>query len=229
MTTVAVIVQDAMYAARVLGQDQTVSSGDGQLVLRRLNRMLDSWSNEKQMIFANVTESFTMTPNVGQYSTTLLASGRPIAINSMRVNLNNLDYEVDMIDQQKWNAITYKPVAAIPNSCFYDATFPNGTLNFYPQPYAAFTCYVDCQSPLSAPLLMATDLVLPEGYEAAIIAGLAVDISPSFGKQPTPAMLLEKTETRAVLKRTNYQPLEMELPFGGSNQDISNSFIYKGF
>lgn len=229
MTTVAVIIQDAMYAARVLGQDQTVSSGDGQLVLRRLNRMLDTWSNEKLLIYANDQESFLMTAGQQIYSTSLLPSGRPVAINSMRVTLSNIDYPVDFIDQLKWNGISYKPVQAIPNQCYYDAAFPNANFYFYPIPYAAFTCTLYAQRVLSSPLLMATDLTLPPGYEAAIVAALAVDISPSFGKQPTPAMLLDKTETRAVLKRTNYTPLEMVTPFGNNDSDISNAFLYKGF
>jgi hypothetical protein len=229
MTTVAVIVKDAMLAARVIGIDQTVASGDGDLVLRRLNRMLDSWSNETQMIYASSTQSFLMTGGTAQYSTTLLSGRRPVAISSMRVSLSGIDYPVNMIDEQTWNAITFKQASSIPLNCFYDATFPDGSLNFYPVPYGAFTCYVDCQAPLSTvTLAMATDLTLPEGYESAIVAGLAVDISPSFGKQATPAMLEEMKQTRAVLKRTNYQPLLMVTPFDHDN-DISNAFPYRTF
>lgn len=218
-----------MLAARVIGQDQTVASGDGQLVLRRLNRMLDSWSNEKQMIFSNDSESFNMVAGQQSYSTALLPSGRPVAINSMRVSLNNLDYPVDFIDQLKWNDITYKLTQSIPRWCYYDGAYPNASMFFYPVPYAAFTCTVYAQRVLSAPLTLATNLTMPAGYEAAIVAGLAVDISPSFVKQPTPAMMLDKTETRAVLKRTNFQPLEMETPFDGNTADISNAFPYRTF
>jgi hypothetical protein len=232
MTAVSVLVQDAMYAAQVLGQDQTPTSGDSQLVLRRLNRMLDSWSNEKQMIYANQTETFTMTANVGSYSTSLLTNGRPVAINGMKVTLSSLDYPVEFIDQLKWNAITYKDAPSIPRWCYYEPGYPNGTMNFYPEPYAAFVCSVDCQRVLSAPLLMATDLALPPGYEAAIVAGLAVDIWPSFkGKQPIPNDLKEdRRQTRSVLKRTNYTPMEMDTPFDNDRAgDISNSFPYRTF
>lgn len=216
MTAVATLVQDAAYAAQILGADQTLSSGDAQLILRRLNRMLDSWSNERQMIFATQTDTFLMSPGVGSYSTALMTAGRPISIQSMKVTFQNLDYPVNFIDQQQWNSITVKNIDAIPTNCFYDPTFPNGTMNFYPRPYAQFLCSVDTQRVLSAPVVMATDLALPEGYEAAIVAGLAVDIWPSFkGKQPVPRDLKEdKTQTRAVLKRTNYVPLEMSTPFG---------------
>lgn len=230
MTTVATLVQDAAFAAQVLGQDQTLSSGDAQLILRRLNRMLDSWSNESQMIYVNDTMSFLMTPGVNAYSTALLPSGRPVSIDAMTVVLSNIYYPVDMIDLLRWNAITYKITQAVPNQCYYNASMPDGTMFFYPTPYAAFTCNVDCKYPLSAPLLLATDLVLPHGYEAAIVAGLAVDIWGSFKNgDPSPSMMKQMIDTRAVLKRTNYQPLEMETPFTKDTGDISNAFLYKGF
>jgi hypothetical protein len=224
MTTVATIITDAMYAAQIIGQDQTPSSGDSQLMLRILQRMLDSWSNENQLIYADTTESFTMTAGVSAYSTTLLTDGRPVSINAMTVTLNDIYYPVDMIDVLTWNAITYKLTQSIPNQCYYDPTFPNGTFNFYPTPYAAFTCYVDARYPLSGTLTLATDLVLPEGYEAAIVANLAIKAWPSFKTgNPSPLMMQEARDTRAVIKRTNYVPLEMETPFGNSSGDISNS------
>lgn len=230
MTTVATLVNDAAYAAQVLGQDQTISSGDAQLILRRLNRMLDSWSNEKLMIYVNDTQSFTMTPDVNAYSTALLSGGRPVAINSMTVLLNSIYYSVDMIDILKWNDISYKITQAIPNQCYYNASFPDGMMYFYPTPYAAFTCNVDCQNVLSSPLLLSTNLTLPPGYEAAIVAGLAYDIWSSFKSgDPTPAMRDDMIRTRAVLKRNNFVPLEMDTPFAQDTGDISNAFLYKGF
>jgi hypothetical protein len=230
MTTISTLVTDAMYAARVLGQDQTPSSGDSQLVLRRLQRMLDSWSNESSMIFLNDVESFQMTAGVASYSTSLLTAGRPVSINSMRVTLNNIDYPVDFIDQIRWNQISYKLTTSIPSQMYYDDGFPQATMFFYPIPYAAFTCNMYCKRQLTGgtPLTLTTVLSMPLGYEAAIVAGLAVDISPSFGKQPTPDMLREKTETRSVLKRVNYMPLEMNSPFDRP-QDISSAFPYRGF
>jgi hypothetical protein len=217
-----------MYAAGILGQDQTPSSGDSQLVLRRLQRMLDSWSNERLMIFLNDVESFTMTAGQNSYSTSLLTAGRPVAISSLRVNLNNIDYPVDQIDQLAWNGITYKATSAIPRQMYYDDAYPNATMFFYPTPYAAFTCYMYCQRQLAGNLTLTSTLSMPLGYEAAIVAGLAVDLCQSFGKQPTPQMLADMKQTRAVLKRVNYMPLEMTTPFDGST-DISGAFPYRGF
>lgn len=230
MTTVATLVNDAAYQAQVLGQDQTLSSGDAQLILRRLNRMLDSWSNEKQLIYNNEVATFTMAPSVATYLTSVLPKGRPIAITAMKVNLNNIDYDVTMIDLYKWNEISYKLTESIPNQCYYNPNFPDGEMNFYPRPYAAFTCTVTANYPISNTLLLSDNLVLPAGYEAAIVAGLAVDIWPSFkGGPPDQFLLADAQRTRAVIKRTNFQALEMDTPFDQKYDDISNAFLYKGF
>lgn len=231
MTTVATLVNDAAFDAQVLGQDQTLSSGDAQLLLRKLNRMLDSWSNENQMIYSSIAQTFLMTPSVATYSTSLLALGRPVSIDSMIVTLNNIDYPVDMIDVGKWNQITYKLTESVPNQCYYDADMPNAQFNFYPRPYAAFTCTIYGRYQLSqTPLILATNLVLPPGYESPIVACLAVEAWNSFKSGDPPSSLIKKAiDGRAVIKRTNFQPLEMNTPFDENYGDISNAFLYKGF
>lgn len=228
MTAVSTLVYDAMYQAGVLGQDQTPSSGDVNLVLRRLNRMLDSWSNESLMKFDDSSQTFTMTAGTQSYSTSLLGNSRPISFDSMRVNLNGIDYPVDFIDQQKWNAISYKSTTAIPRYMYYDGAYPNGMMFFYPIPYAAFTCYIYSQNQLQGNLTLTTTLLMPIGYEAAIVDGLAVDIMPSFGKQATPQQVGMARDSKSRLKRTNFQPLEMVTPFD-ETLDLSNTFPFRGF
>lgn len=214
MTAVSTLVYDAMYAARVLGQDATPTSGDVQLVLRRLNRMLDSWSNEKQMIFLQNSETFTTVAGQQAYSTAVLSGGRPISINSMRVSVGTVDFPLEQIDQLKWNGIPVKTVTSIPAQFYYDQGYPNASIFFYPVPYAALTVTAYMQRPLGGAGLALTDTVaMPQGYEAAIVAGLAADIWPSFKQGDLPkALIAERTQTRGVLKRTNYSPMEMVNP-----------------
>ena len=218
MTTVSTLVADAMFAARVLGQDQTATSGDTNLVLRCLNRMLDSWANEKQMVFTRDSETFSTVAGQQAYLTSVLAAGRPIAIDAMRLTLSGVDYEVEPVDVGKWNSISVKTVSSIPSVFFYDAAYPNASIFFYPIPYAVFTATVYAQRVLAAPLAMATNLAMPPGYEAAIVAGLAVEMWGFFKSTPMPALMMERANyTRAVLKRTNYTPLEMSTGMGGGN------------
>ena len=216
MTTVSTLVADAMFAARVLGQDQTASSGDTNLVLRCLNRMLDSRSNEKQLIFSRDSEAFSTVAGQQAYATSVLTAGRPIAIDSMRLTLSGVDYVVEPVDLGKWNSISVKNVSSIPEVFYYDAAFPNASIFFYPIPYAIFTATVYAQRVLAGPLAMATNLAMPAGYEAWIVAELAVEIWGSFKSAPMPALMMERANyTKAVLKRTNYVPMEMNTGLGG--------------
>ena len=219
MTAVSTLVGDAMFAAKVLGQDQTASSGDTNLVLRCLNRMLDLWSNEKQMIFTQDGETFSTIAGQQAYLTSVLAAGRPIAIGAMRLTLNGIDYEVDRVDVGKWNAIPVKNVSSIPDVFYYDAAYPNASIFFYPIPYAVFTATVYAQRVLAAPLAMATNLAMPPGYDAAIVAGLAVESWGYFKSTPMPAMMAGQANfARSALKRTNYVPMEMNSGLGGRRE-----------
>lgn len=223
------LVTDAMLQATILGQDQTPDAWQAALVLRRLNRLLDSWATEPQMIFSTTTDSFTMTAGTASYASTLLTTlGRSVAIESVYVSLSSIDYVVNLIDEQTWQAITYKPTTGVPTSCFADRSFPTETMYFYPTPYAAFTCYVSGNKVLTSAVTLSTSLSLPAGYERALVDNLAVDICPSFYKQATDQMISDARTSRAVLKRNNYTPLVMDTGLA-TNQPSPDAFIYKGF
>lgn len=228
MATGASLVEDALLEAAILGVGETVSAEDQTLGLRILNRMLDSWATENLMIYATTSDSFTMTAGQSTYSTSLLTQ-RPVSVASMFVSLNSIDYPVTMIDEQTFNAIPYKATSAIPDMCFYNPSFPNGEFKFYPTPYAAFTCTVNSRYPLAGNIAAATALALPQGYEKAIIDNLAVELCRPFTrKSALPELMKSANETKATLKRVNYEPLLMNSVMD-QTPDVSNAFIYKGF
>jgi hypothetical protein len=231
--TGAQLVTDALLQATILGHDQQLPDAMAQLALRRFNRMKDSWANISDLIFATTTDTFTMTPALATYSTTLLANGRPAAIDSMWVIFSNISYPVTMRDEQWYNSITYKPTPAIPNNCYYNAGMPNGTFKFYPTPYAAFVCNVARLDAVVGAVTLTTNMTLPPGYEKALVDSLAVDIFPTFkgSKTPIPPDLKQLAiQAQMVLKNTNYRPLEMNSPFsGGSGAGSTNFFPFRSF
>ena len=227
MATGLSLVQDAMLNAGILGSGETLDNDDLQLGLNRLNQMLDLWANENLMIYATVTESFTMTAGQIDYTTALLSS-RPVTIDNVRVRIGNVDYEVDMVDQQTYDAIPYKTAQAIPNKCFYDGAYPIGTMSFYPVPNSAMTCFVVQRKLLQSVLASQTALSLPPGYEKAIIDNLAIELCPPFTKEPSQTMIRNAVASKGILKRTNYDGLLMTSVMDKSS-DISNAFLYRGF
>lgn len=229
MTTVRDIIIDAGYANGAFGQNITPQDADVQTMFRQFKRLVDSWSNEKLMVFDIYVDQLSLTPNVATYSTTLLSQGRPISVDSIYVRNSNIDYPVDLISNQTYGEFAYKITPGIPAACWYDGSFPDGTFNFYPQPYAPFTAFVSCRRSLTAGLsTLDTVLAFPPGYELAFVSGLAMSAAKFMGLPVSPELAQEATKSKATLQRTNYMPLEMDAGWV-QRYPNSNSFIVSGF
>lgn len=228
MTTCAILIQDALCQRGVLADDVAPSTPQLNTGLRWLQRMLDSWANEFEMIYSSTTETFTMVASTASYTTASFASGngRPVGIDSITLVSSNVTYTVDIVDSQTYNSVAYKPVDAIPTICYYDEAYPIATFYFYPRPYTAFTANIEVLRPLSGTLATSTDLLLPRGYEKAIVDNLCVYMN--YGNPVTPEMTKAANESRNVLKRKNYVPLLMETAID-SGYSVSNDFPYSGF
>lgn len=214
--TGATLVTDAMYQAGVLGQDQGAapSNDDAQLVLRRLQRMLDSWSTDDLMIYQANAETLSMSASVSQYSTALLAAGRPVKIETMWVTYAGVDYPVIQIDDARYASIAIKNINAIPQYCWINDSFPQMQLTFWPIPFAPMTLNMICQRLLqSTTVTMATSLSFPPGYEKALVDCLAVDIMPSFGLQPNASQLQAAKDAKTTLQTLNMNVLEAATDF----------------
>jgi len=232
MTAVSTIIQDAFYGSTIKGQDEVIDNASMQLALRRFQRMMDSFANDNFIVYNTTNDSFTMTAAVNTYLTTLLTvAGRPVSLDSIFLTLSGIDYDVDLIDQQKFDAIPFKATQGIPNQCFYNPDFPDGIFSFYPTPYAAFLCTIVSRNRITpAAMTLTSNLQLPAGYEKFMVDALSVDIWPSFkGNAPVPADVRRlATEAQNRLTDTNVMVMEMDCPFDTSS-NISNSFLYKGF
>lgn len=213
--TGAQLATDAMFQAGVLGQDGTSNpNGDAdiQLTLRILNRMLDSWSNERLMIYQLTTETLALVANTAAYSSSTLTQ-RPVAVEDMNVSYGGVSYPIMFIDSGTYSAIPINTIAAIPNVCWINTGFPNMTFTFYPVPFAAMTATLTTRRVLSTAIAVATVVSMPPGYEKALVTGLALEICPSFRMEATPLMVQQAKDARAALKVTNYVPLEMSTDF----------------
>lgn len=219
MTTGTILVSDALLQIGIVTPAQTIKANDLTIGLRWLNRMIGSWANVRDMIFATATETFTFVANQADYTTALLASGaRPTALNYMNVTLSGVNYPCRIIVNQSWADIGYPPATGIPEVCYYDAAYPAGTMHFWPIPYSsALTCNVYTQRPLTGTILAATDVLLPDGYEKAIVDNLAIYSATAFPGAPVSALLQQEAkEGRRVLGVTNYTPLVSTIGWAGA-------------
>lgn len=209
MTTALDIITDAMLNVGIGSIGDGVEDGVAQFALRRLNRMIQSWTNENLLVFNAYVDQIALTPGVATYSSTLLTNGRPTNIDDCIVRLSSIDYPVDLINNQDYNDIPFKATAGLPDRVYADQGFPNTTFSFYPTPSAAYTAIFNLRGPLSATMTLATTLSLPPGYEEAIVDNLAVLLGPPFKRQADQVLTSRANEGKAWLKVQNFVPLQM--------------------
>lgn len=225
MTTGADLVTRAFQASGIYGSGEAISADDSALALSVCNSMLDSWSNERGMIYDVYIDSFTMTPGQASYSSSLLSNGRPIAVDSIYIRQSNVDYPIELIDNQTYGEISYKPTGGLPDKCYVDTGYPDITFFFFPVPSTPYTAFISGWKKLQDTITLTTTLAMPLGYEKAIIDNLSLELCPYFDRNPSPLLVKSAARARKVLKLTNYVPLEMETntPIG---QGLFN--IYRG-
>ena len=226
MATGLEIVQDSLYACGAYGVGDPLSDADAQLVLRRFNRMIESWANDGLTLFDLVADTLTMVAGTASYSTTSLASTlRPASIDSCYVTLSGIDYPVRLIDNQTYQDFRYKAATGTPEAMYPNANATDWTMSFYPTPNAAYVATVVVRRLLATTrITLASTFTGPPGYEKAMVDNLAVDIGPSFGRPADQITVRAAQNSLSAIKAANYIPLEMYSPFVGRRGNWSDIF-----
>jgi len=208
MTTANDLITRAFRRARIKGVDQIPDATESADALTVLNQMLDQMWNERLSVYHILQETFTL--SAGNASRTIGATGdfvttRPLRIeDGCFVRRNSYDYQVAVLrDRALYDQIGLKSVQGIPRYVFYDATEPNGTLYFWPTPDAADSVYLNSLARLQGTLTLVTTLTLPPGYDKLLTDGLAIDLCPEYGIEPTPGLIRSFSQSKRVIKRIN--------------------------
>lgn len=212
MTTARDLVEDAAAEVGVMSTDTALSDADAQLILRRLQRMLDSWANEKLIVYSTTEESFSTVDGTTRYTSASLAAGRPVAIDGMFVRSDSVDYPIEIVPRAVYDSFASKADEGLPEYCYVNAAMTL-TMDLYPTPDAVYTVYVRSRRVLTGTLTLATSISLPPGYEMAIVSNLAIAIAPLFGASAKPETVEVAKASKAALKITNYVPGLMRSPF----------------
>lgn len=233
MTTALDTVTGSLRLLGVVGASDVPSPEDTAVALTAFNEMLESWSTHNLAIFTPVDQVFTLTPGTSAY--TLGPSGvwtgfRPIQIDQVRVSYQTIIYQVDELDNARFNAIPYPAQTGVLPIWFnYDPTVPNGTVNLWPVPTQAIQIILSSNQQLAQIASLATTLVLPPGYKRAIRYNLAKDLQGEFGAPLSPLALQIAATSLGDIKRANVTPVRAEfdpaLTDGGGNGSRLANFI----
>jgi hypothetical protein len=230
-TTLLDVITDALGDIGVLAEGEVPSAAQAALGLRAMNNLVDQWKAEKLVIYTTTRTLKTITVSDGEYT---VGSGadiniaRPVFID--HINLvdtapaPDLETPLTKLTDETYAAIAQKALtSALPTSWYYNPTFPLGTLTLWPVPTQSglqLALYV----PTAVTEFTATSdsVSLPPGYKRMLVKSLAVELLPSYGRQPDPLLLRQAASAEGVVKRSNARLVELQ--FEGVIQDSGSGY-----
>lgn len=142
-------------------------------------------------------------------STTTLQIPRPVFINY--VNLVDTSQTPDLetplipLTEDGWASVNQKAAESTqPTHWYYNPTYPFGTLTFWPV-LTGTTLQAAIYAPEQVQSFSTLDdtVSLPPGYERMIVKNLAVELCPSFERQPSALLVQQAMQSLGAVKRVN--------------------------
>lgn len=183
------------------------------------------WSIDGLLIYQTVIESFSLVAS--QQSYTMGVGGnfnttRPVAIEAAKLINNGSDLDLALITAEQWAEEQQKSLTAtIPSKLYAVGSFPLETLIVWPIPTEVNSLRLFSRKEFTA-FVSANDVVsLPPGYESAIVPNLAVMVSSMFGKAPRQDLMMQASDSLALIKKQNMKPSYMKSDAPRSNKSFN--------
>jgi hypothetical protein len=215
-TTVLDVITASLAEIGVLaaGAGEAPTASQAAAALRSLNALIDQWKAERFQIH---TITRTTEPIVASDGTYTIGSGGDVAIDwPVYVDhVNWIDTATDpdqeyplheMTDDEYAGIFAKALTSALPSSWYYNPTYPLGTLTLWPTPTGSgleFAMYTP--TPVAEFAATSDSVALPPGYRRMLIKNLAVELMPSYLRDPNPILLRQAQESLAQVKRSNHR------------------------
>jgi hypothetical protein len=216
----------------VLSVGDALSPEESQDGLEALNAMLDSFANDKQVIYASTLDTIAWSPSTSSYTvgpTGTHVSARPVTLlTSCYFDWGGVSYPLVPITVDEYNQISLKGLnTTIPQYIWCNPTFPDSTITIWPTPSDAVSVKLWSNKILLNVPTLTTPLDLPPGYKDFIDYNLAERLAPEYEVQVPMAVAKHALLTRKAIARTNFVSLQMSYP-ASSTPNHSQFNIYSG-
>lgn len=206
MTTARLMIEDALREIHVLGVGQPLENDEAQAALRTLQRMFDSWSLTDALIFTEVRESFDLVVGTTEYTIgpgATFNTTRPISLKAAFVRWDEFDYTLQLQDTISYSKGFDKDLQGIPSYIYYDYNFPTGTIILWQAPNQDMDLHLYSVKPLTNFVDLTTSITVGLGYELGIVQNLAVQLAPSYEREPTPTLQKLAALSLGQIKKAN--------------------------
>lgn len=225
ITTAGDLITLALKTSGVLGVGQTALAEDANDALTILQGMIGSWNRRRWLIPHELDVYFQST---GALSYTVGASGnfncpRPSKIMAAFMRLSpgangqpssqSVDYPLEVIKaREDYNQIAVKGIGTFPQFVFYDATFPLGTIYFWPVPASTFELHIAVMDQLTSLPTLKTSINLAPEYQDALLYSLAKRIRTVYQLPPDDRLDGLAAECLQTIRTANSQIPRMRMP-----------------
>lgn len=207
------LIASAYRLIGVLAEGQTLSGTKAITGLEALNQLIDTWNVDAISLFSVTTLTIPTVAGLETYTIGPTGSGvtsvRPSTLVSVAYRDTSISPPVDtpitILEAADYNLIGSKQTnSSTPFFCYYNPTFPDGTLTLYPVPNSGRQLIVQFAEPLNSNLTLNSDIALPPAYLRSLRFNLAVALSIEAGRQQVnPAVLAVAQQTKEMLDRAN--------------------------
>lgn len=215
MATWLEVITDAYYELGVLNAADTLSAEDAALGLSRLNDLLDLWNAERQTIYREQFNTFTITPNLQPHTigpsgaTWTMTTNRPVSIDGANLVLNtstpDIHIPLEILTYPEWLMLpTPAQTGSVPTKLYYDPTWPNGSVYLWTVPTVAYEIQLMTRAVL-AQVALSDTFTLPPGYKTAITLTLTEDLSAPLNAPVKPSTTQKATKARAQIFSNNVE------------------------
>ena len=218
---------------------EILQPNDAATGLEELQILIDQINAQRQLIYAVEFDVYTLPiltrlangdfPPVTIGPSSLIPTpnftiaNRPVKLISAAYILasgtSNIDVRMNVRDAQWWAAQTIKDLtSSICTDVYYEPTYPAGSLYFWPVSTIANQVRLEWWTGLAQAVGMTTKLTYPQGYWGFIKFSLAMNLCPSYEREPSPTLLRKYAMAKAAITENNAQA-----PMIRTNSGMPNS------
>lgn len=217
--TVSDLINSSLRLLGVLASGEVPPAEDQTDAMNSFNMMLDSFSNERLLIYTILREVFTLSG--GQTTYTFGTGGnfnsvRPQKIENALIQVPGTnpiaELPITIINKDEYASVIVKAVLSpLPQYLYNDDAFPLTNVNLWPTPSTGTNIVLYSWKPMGNYTSVNTTITLPPGYLRMLRYNLAVELAPEYGLNASDDVIAIALQSKKNVKHMNSKPLYMSM------------------
>lgn len=233
--TFAELFRDSLLELGAIDPLDDVPAELQELARVRYNGIINQRNARQAWAYAITFPTYTTTGGLSPHtigpSGTWTVTSRPVEVLGANQQINSGTSLVNigplnLRDREWWLRQAVPNIqSGVPTDLYYEPTWPNGSLYFWPVPNAAYVVQLELRTILSEIVVadVTTDFSLPPGYQRDLTLTLAEDLCGPL-TLPVPGSLTKKAqEARGITQSNNNPPVRIRTRQSGMPGGLAGS------